>query len=71
LESKRIISAKQMFAYMPATVDENRCDGCGSCIEECPMGAIELDDKAYVDAEICTDCENCVEVCPNDAILLA
>lgn len=55
---------------MPAVIDEDACDGCGECVDECPTGAIELNDVAHVDADICDDCGLCVDVCPNDAIRL-
>jgi len=56
--------------FMPATIDKNKCNGCGLCVDECPTGAIELNDYAYVDEDICTECGTCLEVCPNDAITI-
>lgn len=52
------------------TIDEEACDGCGECVDECPTGAIELDDVARVDLDICDECCLCIDVCPNDAIRL-
>ncbi|HDN68282.1 ferredoxin [ANME-1 cluster archaeon ex4572_4] len=58
---------------MPAVVDLEKCDGCGSCVEECPVECISLegegDEKhAVVNAEECTDCETCVDTCEKGAI---
>ena len=54
---------------MPAKVDEQKCTGCESCVEECPSNAISLvDNKAVVDEEICIDCGVCVDACPEEAI---
>ncbi len=55
---------------MPAVVDESKCEGCGECVDECPVGAIELNDTAHVDPELCTECGSCVDVCPNQAIII-
>ena len=55
---------------MPAVVDKEKCDACGTCVDECPVEAITLNDFAKVDVEECTECGTCVEVCPNEAITL-
>ncbi|MHC1636349.1 MAG: 4Fe-4S binding protein [Candidatus Methanospirareceae archaeon] len=58
---------------MPAVIDKEKCDGCGTCVEECPVEAISLVEEggekyATVNAEECTECETCIDVCPNEAI---
>lgn len=54
---------------MKAVVDDNKCTGCGVCLEECPVGAIALViDKALVSEDDCTECGACVEICPEEAI---
>lgn len=54
---------------MPAIVDQEKCTGCGECIEACPLSAIEMDgDAAKVDEDTCSDCGACVDVCPVEAI---
>ncbi len=53
---------------MPAVVDPDVCTACGTCVDECPVGAIELNDVAVVDPDTCTDCGTCVDVCPAEAI---
>jgi len=56
---------------MPAKVDKEKCNGCESCVEECPSEAISMvDDKAVVDLETCVDCSVCVDVCPAEAITM-
>jgi NAD-dependent dihydropyrimidine dehydrogenase PreA subunit len=50
-------------------VDQVLCSGCGTCVDECPTGAITLkDDIARVDADRCDGCSECVHVCPNQAL---
>ena len=56
---------------MPAVVNAEACSGCGSCVDACPVEAIEMkDDVAVVDADTCTDCGACVDSCPVEAITL-
>jgi Fe-S-cluster-containing hydrogenase component 2 len=50
-------------------IDAERCDGCGTCVEVCPDGAIYLvDGVATVDQALCRECEACIAACPREAI---
>lgn len=50
-------------------VDEERCSQCGTCVEECFMGAIRLEGKAIVrDEALCKGCGRCAAVCPRGAV---
>ena len=54
------------------SVDADECTLCGACVEECPYGAIELDedkDTAVVNV-MCNICGSCADVCPVDAICI-
>lgn len=54
---------------MAAIVDVEKCNGCESCVEECPSEAIEMvDEKAVINVETCVDCGACVDACPSEAI---
>lgn len=51
-------------------VDEDKCNGCGWCIEACDYGAITLHPESRV-VFTCDLCENqpkCVEWCPEEAL---
>ena len=52
-----------------AYVITDKCVACGSCIGECPVGAISEGDIYKIDADQCLDCGTCAGVCPNDAIV--
>ncbi len=54
---------------MAVIVDQEKCTGCGTCEEVCPVEAIKADsDKAVVDQETCVDCGTCIDECPEKAI---
>jgi len=55
---------------MAVTIDKDKCNACGSCVDACPVEAIKLEDKAKVDEETCIDCGTCVDECPEEAINL-
>ncbi|GAW94318.1 DUF362 domain-containing protein [Calderihabitans maritimus] len=46
------------------------CLACGSCVDECPVGAISEGDDIYViNQDECSECGTCMEACPNGAII--
>jgi len=52
-------------------VDQSLCEGCGTCIEKCQMGALTLvDNISHVNLNYCIGCGNCASNCPSNAIRL-
>jgi ferredoxin len=48
----------------------DKCEACGTCIDECPNDAISENDGVYtINMDKCEDCGTCIDVCPNDAVL--
>src|SRR5512134_2063802 len=49
-------------------VDLDRCIGCGTCVQDCPLDAIRLKKKKAVIGDRCSECGACLRVCPEEAI---
>jgi len=51
-------------------IDEEKCNGCGQCVDACAEGAIEIiDGKAKLVSEVyCDGLGACIGHCPQDAI---
>jgi len=50
--------------------NRSKCIGCGTCVTECPEGALKLTKEFGIvtDTSKCTLCGNCALVCPTRAI---
>ncbi len=59
---------------MPSNVyvQDDKCIGCGECVDICLVNVFEMVDgkSSPVKAEECLGCESCVEVCGADAVSL-
>ena len=56
---------------MAAKVDKEKCVGCETCVGNCPVTAIKMEDgKAVVNENDCLGCGACVGECPVEAITL-
>ncbi len=54
-----------------ASIDANKCIGCGLCKEKCRFGAIEMvNQKAVVNEYACEGCGVCAFICPVNAPFL-
>jgi ferredoxin len=60
---------KKRSNEMAAKINEEKCTGCGDCVDICPMEAIKMENGKAVISDECTECCACVSQCPNDAIL--
>ena len=45
-------------------VASENCVKCGVCAQQCPVGAIPVDDPSETRNDLCINCMRCVAVCP-------
>lgn len=72
--------SKIKTAYLPANpdvwsnstiiVDEEKCTGCGNCVQACPCACLEVVNKKarMIEGIVCMSCSACVAHCEKDAI---
>ncbi len=55
------------------SIDAELCNGCGICVQICPMDVIRMDDEKAVIRypEDCMLCEFCALDCPVQAITIS
>lgn len=65
-----ILIKEQIVKRKIIQIDEDKCDGCGLCIPECPEGAMQvIDGKARLISDLfCDGLGACVGHCPQSAI---
>ena len=52
-----------------ALVDQERCSGCGLCVEIGHCNAIAMVDAvASIDPKLCKGCSTCIDICPKQSI---
>lgn len=53
-------------------IDEDKCNGCGACIPDCPEGALQvIDGKARLISDLfCDGLGACTKACPQDAMTI-
>ncbi len=60
----------QKLPGLSIVMDEEKCVGCGTCVEACFLGNISVVDGKAKHGPSCSGCGKCVEVCPNKAVTM-
>jgi 2-oxoglutarate ferredoxin oxidoreductase subunit delta len=72
-----VVAEKEKKVLGNVVVTEERCKGCGFCVEFCPTHALKLSDhynsKGYhppvlISQDLCNGCNMCGLLCPDFAI---
>ncbi|NSW91713.1 MAG: 4Fe-4S binding protein [Firmicutes bacterium] len=53
---------------MAAKINGSKCNGCGACVDVCPVEAIRIENGKALVGDECIECGACVSECPNEAI---
>jgi NAD-dependent dihydropyrimidine dehydrogenase PreA subunit len=53
------------------SMDQEKCEGCATCIERCQMEAFRMEDNmVFLEPDRCIGCGLCVTTCPAEALEL-
>jgi len=59
-----------LLGQMQPKIDNEKCTGCGRCVELCKFNALSISGgKAVIDKDLCGNCGWCVRGCPHEAAL--
>jgi uncharacterized protein (DUF362 family)/NAD-dependent dihydropyrimidine dehydrogenase PreA subunit len=71
LRNEALQAAMHSRTVLRPHADPDLCTGCGTCVEQCPVSALSMDDHLpQVDVETCITCFCCQEICPEKAMIL-
>jgi len=57
-----------MEKAMAIKINNDKCTGCGVCVDICPVQAIKIENQKAIINEECVECAACIDQCPNQAI---
>lgn len=71
MQNEAIQSMLHERTLLRPQADPELCKACGTCIDQCPVSALAMDDHLpEVDIDTCITCFCCQEICPEKAISL-
>ena len=62
---------KEYTVYL-IKVEREKCNGCGQCMEFCPVDVFEIKEGKSVplNPQNCLGCDTCLAVCKTEAIIV-
>ena len=62
--------ALECKAMSKITINSEKCKGCGLCQKNCPVDAIEGEERSVrqINQDTCIKCGTCINTCPFKAI---
>ena len=71
IRRKKIPRDVLMATYFLRETDQEKCIGCGKCVEICPVNVIKMEgDFPIIDKDWCIGCGVCAVPCPTGAVKL-
>lgn len=70
---KRGVNLDNAYKGLPGIsikVDMQKCDGCGMCVDQCFVAAMEIQNGTAKPGDNCRACGRCIDVCPKGAVFL-
>lgn len=72
LKNKAVRDMLTSRTLLRPKADPERCTLCGTCVDQCPVSALSMNDEVpIVDKDVCIVCFCCQEMCPEKAITLS
>lgn len=68
---KRGVNLDHAYKGLPGiavAVDPETCDGCGTCVDQCFVAAMEIQNGVATTGESCRACGRCMDICPQGAV---
>jgi Pyruvate/2-oxoacid:ferredoxin oxidoreductase delta subunit len=66
LDNPRAIAKSNFIPF----INKEECIACGTCLERCKFGAIEVNNFAELNQDKCVGCGLCAVTCPNNSIIM-